>query len=251
MTNRRKTAVHVETVDAAACSTDLRLSILQQLPFFASLSVAEISEVNEQFREYGFQSGETIYLSGERAKHLHVIAAGQVKLLRHALSGQDVLLDILQPGDYFGSLTALDKGYADTAVAQTDLCVLRISIEVFRALLQRYPAVGLAVLDITAKRLREAQETVRRLSVESVEQRVAAVLHKLALRLGEITSDGILIQMLLSREDLAQMAGTTTETASRMVSQFQKDGLVHSGRQWIAIRDMDRLKAIAFPDPGY
>lgn len=250
MTKRRKTPVNVETVDAAVCSIDLRLSILQKVPFFASLSAADIGAVNEQFREYGFQAGETIYLSGGRATHLYVVAAGQVKLLRHSMSGQDVLLDILQPGDYFGSLTAMDEGYAGTAVAQTDLCVLRISIEAFRTLLQQYPAVGLAVLDITAGRLRETQEMVRRLSVESVEQRVAAVLHKLALRLGEITGEGVLIQMSLSRDDLAQMAGTTTETASRIVSQLQKEGLVQSGRQWIAIRDMDRLEAIAFRESG-
>jgi CRP-like cAMP-binding protein len=240
----------VETVEPAACSVDLRLSILQQVPFFANLSSAEIGAINEQFREYGFQPGESIYFSGETATHLHVVAAGQVKLLRHSVSGQDVLLDILKPGDYFGSLATLaGEAYPDTAQAQTAVCVLSISSGDFRASLQQYPRVALAVMSRTARRLQETQEMVRRLSVNSAEQRLAAVLLKLADKLGEATDEGILIQMPLSRDDLAQMSGTTAETASRIVSQFQKEGLVHSGRQWLAITDRLRLESIAAEEP--
>lgn len=249
MPTRRKTPLSVETVEPEACSVDLRLSILQQTPFFAGLSSTEISAVNKQFREYGFQPGESIYFSGETAVNLYVVASGRVKLLRHSASGQDVLLDILQPGDYFGSLTMLaDELYPDTALAQTAVCVLSIRSEAFRALLREHPQVALTVLDITATRLQETQETVRRLSINPVEQRIAAVLLKLAHKLGEITAEGILIQMPLSRDDLAQMTGTATETASRIVSQFQKEGLVQSGRQWIAITDKPRLETIAGPD---
>lgn len=246
MSKRRKTPLHVETVKPAACSVDLRLSILQQVPFFAGRSLAEIRTINAQFRDYGYQPGDPIYFSGETAATLHVVASGRVKLLRHSASGQDVLLDVLQPGDYFGSLTMFaDEVYPDTALAQTAVCILSISSETFRALLQQYPPVALAVLDITAKRLQETRETVRRLSVNSVQQRIAAVLLKLAHKLGEITAEGILIQMPLSRDDLAQMTVTTTESASRIVSQFQKEGLVTSGRQWIAITDKSRLETLA------
>lgn len=174
------------------------------------------------------------------------MASGQVKLLRHSLGGQDVLLDILKPGDYFGSLSTLvDDVYPDTAQAHTAVCVLRISSDTFRTLLQQYPSVALAVLDITAKRLQESQEIIHRLSTDSVEQRIAAVLLKLAHKLGEISDEGILIQMPLSREDLAQMTGTTTETASRIISQLQKEGLVHTGRQWMAITNKPGLEKIA------
>lgn len=246
MSKRRKTPIHIETVEPAACSVDLRLSILQELPFFAGLSTADIRTINEQFREFGFQPGEPIYFSGEAASNLYVVASGQVKLLRHSISGKDVLLDILMPGEYFGSLAATtDELYPDTAQALTAVCVLSISTESFRALLQQYPGVALAVLDIAAKRLQETRETVRQLSAHSVEQRIAAVLLRLADKLGEVTAEGILIQMPLSRDDLAQMTGTTTETASRIVSQFQKEGLITSGRQWLAITDRSRLEAAA------
>jgi CRP-like cAMP-binding protein len=246
MANRRKTPVDVESIEPASCSVDLRLSILQQLPFFAGLSQADIQAINEQFHEYGYKPGETIYHSGDRAANLYVVAAGKVKLLRHTLSGQDVLLNILVPGDFFGSLTTLgEEVLPDTAQAQTAACVLAISAERFRALLQQYASVAMAVLDITATRLQEAQETVRQLSAHPVEQRLAVTLLKLADKLGEPNDLGLLIQMPLSRDDLAQLIGSSTETVSRIMSQFQKERIIQSGRQWVAINNRLRLEQIA------
>lgn len=246
MSTRRKTPIQVEAVEPAACSVDLRLSILQRVSFLSDLPVASIGLINKQFREFGYQPGESIYFSGERATNLYIVASGQVKLLRHSTTGQDVLLDILKPGDYFGSLTALTgEDYPDTAQAHTAVCILTISTGNFRELLQQNSAVALRVLDITARRLLETQEAVRRLSTDSVEQRIAAVLLHLGRKIGELTDEGILIQMPLSRDDLAQMTGTTTETTSRIISQFQRTGLVRSGRQWIAITNKSELEIIA------
>jgi len=219
---------------------------LKQLPFFAELTQSDIQAINQQFREYGYQPGETIYHSGDRAVNLYVVAAGKVKLLRHTLSGQDVLLDILVPGDFFGSLTTTsNEVLPDTAQAQTAACVLAITSEKFRDLLRQYAGVAVAVLDITATRLQEAQESVRQLSAYPVEQRLAVTLLKLVDKLGEPNELGLLIQMPLSREDLAQITGSTTETVSRIMSQFQKEGLIQSGRQWVAVSDRSRLEQIA------
>ena len=246
MSERRTTPLNEEQLEPQTCTIDLRLEILQQLPFFSSLTEQQVEEANNYFREQGFMPGELIYLMGEPAGRFYVVAAGQVKLMRHTLGGQDVLLEILTPGDFFGSLAALgDELYADTAEAQTAVCVLGISAADFRALLERYPAVSLAVLDEVSARLRSAREMVRRLSAQPVEQRLAYTLLQLAVKLGEEREMGTLIQMPLSRADLAGMVGTTVETASRIMSQFQKDGLIASGRRWVAVADRDRLAQIA------
>ena len=246
MSSRRKTPVDIESIEPVSCSVDLRLSILKQLPFFAELTQADMQVINQQFREYGYQAGETIYHSGDRAANLYVVAAGKIKLLRHTPSGQDVLLDILAPGDFFGSLTtASNEVLPDTAQAQTAACVLAITSKQFRELLRQYAGVAVAVLDITAARLQEAQESVQQLSAYPVEQRLAVTLIKLVDKLGEPNELGLLIQMPLSREDLAQMIGSTTETVSRTMSQFQKEGLIQSGRQWVAVSDRSRLEQIA------
>lgn len=246
MTQRRKSPLQLESVEPQMCTVDLRLKILGGLPFFAGLSEVEIVQINKLFRERGYGPGETIYYAGDEAGYLYVVASGQVKLIRHTLAGQDVLLDILTLGEFFGSLTTLgDDTYSDTAQAQTAVCLLTVNADDFRTILTSFPTVAISVLDIVAERLRAAHEMVRQLSAYSVEKRIAYTLLKLGEKLGEPKEMGLLIQMPLSRDDLAGMTGTTTETASRIMSQFQKDGLIQSGRQWVAISDRAGLTAVA------
>jgi CRP-like cAMP-binding protein len=235
-----------DPIDPLQCTPQLRLQILHGLPFFAHLSHEEVRAVDRHFRERGYTPGEPIYHAGEEATHLYVVAAGKIKLVRHTLSGQDVLLDILTPGDYFGALPALgETRYPDSAEAQTACCALAVSAADFGDILQRHPTVALPLLEMTAARLREAQETIRQLSAHSAEQRVAATLLKLGDKLGQQREDDLLIQMPLSRQDVADMTGSTVETASRILSSFRKRGLIRSGRQWIALRDPAALRALA------
>jgi CRP/FNR family transcriptional regulator, nitrogen oxide reductase regulator len=249
MSEPRHTPLKSEAIQPHMCSTELRLQLLGQVSFFAGLSGAELAEVNQYFRETGFQPQATIYFAGDPATRLYVVAIGKVKLLRHSLSGQDVLLDILTPGELFGSLAALgNPEYPDTAQAQTACCTLVIDAGDFQRILRRFPAVALQVLEMTAARLQEAHTTIRQLSAQPAEQRIAAVMLKLAEKAGEPGPEGLLIQMPLSRQDIAELTGTTTETASRILSQFRKAGLIGSGRQWIALKDPDGLAAIAQPD---
>lgn len=246
MNTHRQTPLDREDIDQHTCSIDLRLKLLGRVPFFAPLAPAELAEVNELFREDGYRAEEYIYFTGDPATRLYVVAAGKIKLLRHSLEGKDVVLEVLGPGDLLGSLAALgDAEYADTAQAQTGVCVLGIAAEDFQRVLQRYPAVALKVLELTAARLQGAHDAIRQLSAEPVERRIAAALLKLAAKLGEQKPEGLLIQMPLSRQDIAAMTGATTETASRILSQFRKAGLIESGRQWISLKDPAALAALA------
>lgn len=228
------------------CTVGLRRAIVRQLPFFAGLASEAIEEIYGRFHERGYAAGEMIYLAGDAATRLHVVARGKVKVLRHSARGQDVLLDILAPGEFFGSLSALgDAEYPDTAQALTPCCTLAIAADDFQEVLHRYPAVALATLALVAARLHAAHEQVRQLSAHPVPQRVAAALLLLAEKLGEERDGVLLLQTPLSREDLAAMTGATVETVSRIMSQLRKDGIIRSGRQWVAIADRDRLAALS------
>jgi len=246
MGNRRKTPVEIDTISAHQCSIGLRLELLGKLPFLASLPADELAAANKRFKTRDFAEGATIYFADDPATHLYVVAIGQVRLMQHSPAGKDILLDVLQPGEFFGSLMpGNDERYAETAQAHTDTCILGINAEDFRRLMASDPRIALAVLDLTTERLRAAQETVRRLSAYPMEQRLAAVLVRLAGKLGEQRADDLLIQTRLSREDLAQMTAATPETISRIMTQLQKDGLVNSGRQWVAVKDMAGLRRLA------
>ncbi|MCL4273244.1 MAG: Crp/Fnr family transcriptional regulator [Anaerolineales bacterium] len=251
MTPRRKTPLRIEVTETHQCSVDLRLQILHGLPFFADLPHADVKHVNHLFHEYGYAPNETICFAGDPAERLFVVADGRVKLMRHSLSGKNVLLDMLTPGEFFGSLSALSGDvYPDTAEAQTQSCVLSISAADFRHVLEKHPKVALKVLETTALRLRDAQERVRQLSALTVEGRVANVLLVLGKKFGRRSDVGLLIEAPLTRDDLAAMTGTTTESASRVMSQFQKDGLIQTGRKWVSILDQKALEQAANAEAG-
>jgi CRP/FNR family transcriptional regulator, nitrogen oxide reductase regulator len=233
-------------VDPAVCSLEYRLKIIGRLPFFRHLPAEAIVEINRLFEDRDVPAEQAIYFEGDPGEHLYLVAMGKVKLLRHTASGRDVLLDILRGGEYFGSLTILGgRGYTETAVAQTDCCILQISSSNFEKILNRYPDVSLKVLQAVGKRLEESQEIVKQLSVYSADQRIAAALIRLAKKMGEQKEGGMLIQLPFSRLDLAAMTGTTVETVSRVMSRFAKQGLVTAGRKWVEINDIQGLEHIA------
>jgi CRP/FNR family transcriptional regulator, nitrogen oxide reductase regulator len=243
MSERRKTPIELKPVPAHMCSTDFRLEILSQVPFFANLPPVDLVKINNRFHERGFSADEYIYYEGDPASSLFVVADGRVKLIRHTLSGKDVLLDLLKTGEFFGSLSHLEQELnAETAQAQTDVCILTIAKSEFRKILDTFPKVAIAVLEITSRRLNVAQEMIRQISGYSVEIRLAFTLLKLVDKFGKESDVGLLIEVPLSRDDLAQMIGTTTESASRVLSRFHKQGIIETGRQWIAVIDRPALE---------
>jgi CRP/FNR family transcriptional regulator, nitrogen oxide reductase regulator len=246
MPRRKGSPLKQENVQPEQCSINRRMDILGRSTFFAGMRDDDIRYVNTFFHEVGYESGEAIYYAGEEANSLYVVAAGKVKLTRHNLSGQDVLLEMLAPGDFFGTLSLLaDACYPDTAQAQTQLCVLRIDVRDFQSILLRYPTVAVVVLQEMALRLHVAQETIRQLSTFPVERRIASILLALGKKLGEESEQGLLLQIPFSRQELADMAGATVETTSRVISKWEQGGLVHSGREWIAIVNVTGLAALA------
>ena len=244
MSKRRKTPVEIVTTDVHMCSLDVRLRILGTIPFFKDLSASELEQVNRLFYEKGFEPGEFLYLTGDPGERLFVVAEGRVRLLRLAASGRQVMLDLLIPGDFFGALGPDAQPYPDSAQAQTNVCALTISLEDFRGVLRTYPSAALHLLDAVSSRLASAHDSIHLLGSASAEKRIAHILLKLGRKLGQPDEVGLLIQTPLGRDELAEMTGITPETASRVISQFQKEGWIDTGRQWVALKDERALQEI-------
>lgn len=243
---KRFTPLDQNHIEPHMCSLDLRLYILSQLPFFKSLSKDQIFEINMKFVDKGYLSGDLIYAEGEAAERLFVMADGSVKLIQSSQHGKEVLLDVLTSGDFFGGLfPSSDDIYRESAYAQTPVCVISIDNSEFRKILQEFPQVALSVMDIINERLRGSREFIRLISTATADQRVAYTLIKLSEKLGEKSDVGLLIQLPLSREDIANMTALTTETVSRIMSKFQKKNLIKTGRQWVAITKLEGLKDIS------
>jgi len=153
---------------------------------------------------------------------------------------------ILGPGAVLGSLTALDAGrYPETAVALVTTCALRLESGAFRQMLLAHPPVALRVLDVVVDRLHRARSREAEQASVTVTTRVAATLLRLADTFG-VPGDGAgttLIQLPLTRADLAAMTGTSAESVSRAMSGLRRDGLIDSGRRWTAVLDRSGLVA--------
>jgi CRP-like cAMP-binding protein len=239
---RAKSPLKPDWVDPAVCSLEFRLEIIGRLPFFRHLSSAAIFEINRLIRDSDVAAGQSIYFEGDPGDHLYLVAIGKVRLIRYTATGREVLLDILHGGDYFGNPAMIaERGYAETAIAKTDCCILQISAQDFAKILAQHPDVAMKVLQAVGQRVEEFQEIIKQLSAYTVEQRVVAVLIRLAKKMGEPKRRGILIQFPLSRQDLAAMTATTVETVSRVMSRLSTDGLISSGRKWVAVNDLRAL----------
>jgi CRP-like cAMP-binding protein len=242
---RPKSPVRLDWVDPAVCSLEYRLKIIGRLPFFKHLPTDAISKINDLFHDHDASANERIYFEGDEAGYLYLVAMGKVKLVRNTTSGREVLLDILHGGEYFGSLTIFGgRLYTETAIAQTDCCILKISAEDFEQILSDHPDVTRKVLEAVSQRLVESQEIVKQLSTYTAEQRIASALLRLAGKLGEARGQGVLIQLPFSRQDLAAMTGSTTETVSRVMSRFAEEGWIKSGRKWVTLTDSKHLEEV-------
>lgn len=243
--SRPKSPVRLEWVDPAFCSLEYRLKIIGRLPFFKHLPTEAISKINLLFHDRDVPADARIYFEGDDADHMYLVAMGKVKLVRNTVAGREVLLDILHGGEYFGALTVFGGCvYTETAVAHTDCCILQISSIDFESILSEHPEIARQALEVVSQRLAESQEVVKQLSSYTTEQRIAAALLRLAGKLGEARGENVLIQLPFSRQDLAAMTGSTTETVSRVMSRFAEDKMIKSGRKWVTITNPKRLRKL-------
>ncbi|MCU0510896.1 MAG: Crp/Fnr family transcriptional regulator [Anaerolineae bacterium] len=221
-----------------------RREILAALPVFAGLSDRDWEKVGDFFSEY--QRDDYIFLEGEAPEALYVVKTGKVKVLRHSTDGKDVVLRMTGPGQLLGSVAVFDGGgYPGTAQAIEDCTLLVIGRNDCLTLVSRYPVFALTVINDMGLRLRSSAEQIRSLAVERVEQRIARTLLKLGQTAGADSPEGRVIELPLTRQDVADMTGTTVETAIRVMSKFRREELIFTRRGKVVLVDLDALQEIA------
>lgn len=223
-----------------------RREVLAALPVFAGLSDRDWEKVGDLFSERQYQRDDYIFLEGEAPEALYVVKSGKVKVLRHSQDGKDVVLRMAGPGHLLGSVAVFDgAGYPGTAQAIEDCTMLVIGRNDCLTLVTRYPVFALTVINDMGTRLRSSAEQIRSLAVERVEQRIARTLLKLGQTAGADTSEGRVIELPLTRQDVADMTGTTVETAIRVMSKFRRENLIFTRRGKVVLVDVDALQDIA------
>lgn len=245
MSERRHVPLRASCGQPHACPAPVRRRVLAATALFGDVGEAGIADIGERMTASSWAAGEYLYVEGDPADELFVVAAGRAKMVRTDADGVEVVLDVLGPGDLFGGLASLGVGeHAESVVAMRTTCVLRIGSEGFRGLLADYPAVAVRAFDEVASQLGVTRAAFAA-TTGTVARRVAGALIRLAAKFGEPAPEGLLIQVPLTRSDLAGMTGSTTESVSRAMSAMRRDGIIATGRKWTAVTDMGALRDIA------
>lgn len=222
------------------------VQVVRTVSLFASLREDAWDEVAGMLTGLCYARDAYIFFEGDLPEYLYVIWMGRIKLVRHSVDGRDVVLDVLGPGRLVGEVAVFEGApYSQTAQAMEEVAVIAIARHDYLELLQRFPTLALAVINELGRRLRVVNDLVQSLAVDRVERRIARALLRLALYNGTPTRDGTMIQMRLTRQDLADMTGTTVETAIRVMSRFRKYGWITTQRGRVVIKQPEQLNTVA------
>jgi CRP-like cAMP-binding protein len=221
------------------------------LSLFAGLSTGVLDEVAQLAFPVSATAGKAFFRQGEPASRFYVLSHGSVRLTQVTTDGQQVIVRFISPGEGFGLVAALSPGpYPLTAETVADSSAYAWSGADYKQLMDAQPALAARSMQMLADRVREMQDKSRELATERVERRVARALLRLASQSGVREGDSVVIDLPLTRQDIAEMAGTTPYSASRILAAWAESGIVLAGRKRVEIRRPHQLVAIAEDLPG-
>jgi len=221
-------------------------AFLKRSPVFTSLPAREIEALGAVVSEESFRARDYIFMEGDVPGSLCVVRSGRVKIVKHSRAGKDVVLEMLGPGELFGGVAVIEKRpYPASAQVTEPSVILRIPAEAVIGLAERYPSIIKEMALMIGRRLRAAHDSVKSLAVDPVEARLATTLLRLGEREGTKSRHGLTLPFHLTRQGLADMTGTTVETTIRVLSRWQKDGLILDDGGRLILADLPALRALA------
>jgi CRP/FNR family transcriptional regulator, nitrogen oxide reductase regulator len=210
---------------------------LGQVTLFKDLPMDALQDICSEAIQKKMEKGSFFFTQGETAEYQFLLLSGRIKLTQINAEGQQTLMRAIGPYNMFGLVVlAQVKDYPVSAEATEDCAALGWTRASLMQVVARYPIFAMNAIQTMAAYTQEFQERFRQMATERVEQRLAYTLLRLASQTGKKTPEGVLIDFPLTRQDLGEMAGTTLYTVSRLLGQWEKQGLIIAGREHILIR---------------
>lgn len=228
-------------------SRKLDRSLIRGFDLFRDMTEDNLDAVLSTVQVRTVDPGEPVFSQGAPADEFFLLLHGHLKVSQITPAGEQVVVRHVLPGEVFGIAKAIRRDdYPATAEAVTDSIVLVWMASQWQDFVVLNPVLAVNALQAVGDRLQEAHTRIRELSTEEVERRVANALLRLVRRAGRKEADGgVLIDFPLTRQDIAEMTGTTLHTVSRLLSAWEAQGIVRSARKKITVTDEPRLAALA------
>jgi CRP/FNR family transcriptional regulator len=222
------------------------LKNLKQIDLFRNLSDGELKELTPYLAAATFRKKEEIFSEGDQPEWFYIVSTGKVKITKLSHEGKEIILELISPTDIFGGVAVLRNfPYPGNAVAMEDTEVIKISRKNLMRLVDRFPNLMYCIALQLGDRMKSSYDSLKNIALERVEARIAALLLKLAGKIGSETKEGLVIDMRLTKQDVADMVGTTVETSIRTFSKFKKQGLLADKNGKIVIKDKDGLEELS------
>lgn len=228
-----------KTCNHLGCCGENEESCVSLVPIFNHLEKSQMDEIMALTHSLTYKKGEMIYRAGDQSDSLYIVNIGRVRIYRLSESGKEQLLRILKPGDFTGELAlfseSIHEAYA-TAMVDTSICSVKRSD--LQNLLIKYPSISLKVMEEFSNRLEKVEKQTTRLATEKVDTRIALFLAECI----EAGSENNEITLPMNKKDLASYLGTTPETISRKLLEFETLGYIKQiSNKKIQILDLDNL----------
>jgi CRP-like cAMP-binding protein len=220
--------------------------LLRSCALFSRLSSEDRRKVAEVSVVRRYEKGDRVFSEGEASDLLFTILSGRVKVVKAIPSGKELILEILGPGDPLGAIAAYEeRPYPASAVALEEATCLASKRAAFMALLETCPSLVRGMLGGFSLRVIELTKRLGEITGSRVEARFAQIFLKLSDRLGQPRGQALFVPLALSRQDLADLAGTTMETSIRIMSRWGKEGVVTTETNGFWVRSREELESLA------
>jgi CRP/FNR family cyclic AMP-dependent transcriptional regulator len=220
------------------------ISLLKAIPLFSELSDSDLREIQKVAVRQVFKKDNMILIEEEVGSTMFIILDGRVKISRISDDGREVILSILSEGDFFGEMSILDgQTRSANVVTLEDSKILVIRREDFLQMLHDYPQIAINLLKELAHRLRRSDSQIKSLSLQNATGKVASTILRIADDSGKIHKGQVEIPRLPPQQDLANMAGTSRETISRVIKTLTEQGYLRKEGSRLLILDYESFRS--------
>ncbi|HCK98607.1 MAG TPA: Crp/Fnr family transcriptional regulator [Candidatus Marinimicrobia bacterium] len=217
-------------------------NVLKNIPLFADLKDEILEKIFVLVQKRVYKQNNIILMEEDAGDTLFILNKGSVKITRLSDNGREVILSILGDGDFFGEMSIFDgESRSANVIALEDSEVFILKRGDFLDLLEKHPKIAIALLQEMAIRLRHSDQQIEGLSLSDAENRIAMSIIRLAEDLGVIKMGQVIINNLPFQQDIANMAGTSRETVSRMLKALERKGLIQREGRKLIITNYDEF----------
>jgi CRP/FNR family transcriptional regulator len=209
------------------CTTEEHMACAGSVPIFSSLSKEELRQVVSLIVQRTYEKKDLIIEEGSIPLNFMIVSRGKIKVFGYSQDGKEQIMYILTAGDFFGARNLIHDRKADfNAQAMEDTAVCMIQREGFQDLLVQFPSISIKIMDVLCDRLEKMESMFRKISPKDVDSRVNMMLLELLHKYGRKHGDRVIIELPMSREEMANYIGVARETVSRKIASLKDEGII-------------------------